>query len=96
MCELISIYIPTHNRRKLLERAVKSVQQQTYLNIELIIVDDGSSDSTWDYLNDIANKNIRIFKHEQPLGACAARNLAIKHAKGKFITGLDDDDEFQP
>jgi len=95
MNELVSVYIPTHNRRKLLERAIQSVHQQTYVDIELIIVDDGSSDDTWDYLRNIANKQIRVFRHEEPLGACAARNLAIKHAKGKFITGLDDDDEFQ-
>lgn len=96
MLDLVSIYIPTHNRRKFLERAIKSVQKQTYANIELIVVDDGSSDDTWDYLSSIANENIKTFKHEKPLGACVARNLAIGHAKGKFVTGLDDDDEFLP
>lgn len=94
--ELVTVYIPTHNRRKLLERAVSSVHKQTYLNIELIIIDDGSSDTTWEYLNEITDDKIKVFRHEQPLGACSARNLAIKHAKGKYITGLDDDDEFQP
>lgn len=93
---LVSIYIPTHNRAEILPRAVQSVLKQTYQNIELIIVDDGSSDNTWQYLTELSNNNdnIKVFKHEKALGACAARNLALKNALGKFITGLDDDDEF--
>lgn len=95
---LISVYIPTHNRSLLLKRAVDSVLSQTYKNIEIIVVDDGSSDDTMTVLKDYARKyeNIVYFKQGAPKGACAARNLAISKAKGKYITGLDDDDEFLP
>lgn len=95
---LISVYIPTHNRSKLLKRAVDSVLTQSYKDIEIIIVDDGSSDDTDIVVQAYLNKfdNIVYLKHSLPKGACAARNLAISIAKGKYITGLDDDDEFMP
>lgn len=95
---LITVYMPTHNREFLLKRAVESVLAQTYQNFELIIVDDGSHDATPDYLQSLANSEPRVRFFSQPIaqGACAARNIAIKEAKGKYITGLDDDDEFLP
>lgn len=95
---LVSVYIPTHNRAHLIERAVISVINQSYPNIEIIIVDDGSTDKTPKVLNVLCNKysNIKTLRHEKPKGACAARNLAIDHATGIFVTGLDDDDEFLP
>lgn len=95
---LISIYMPTHNRVLLLQRAVQSVLNQTYKNFELIIVDDGSSDETWAYLQDLAERfcSIKCYRVDTPQGACNARNIAIQSAKGKYITGLDDDDEFKP
>ncbi|AWL11242.1 Chondroitin synthase [Saliniradius amylolyticus] len=95
---LVSIYMPTHNRLSLLPRAVKSIQAQTFTNFEAIIVDDGSSDETAQYLNQLSNEDprFRVYRHESPKGACAARNLAISMARGEYITGLDDDDEFTP
>lgn len=96
MSELVTIYMPTHNRVENLKRAVQSVFNQDYANWELIIVNDGSKDSTRAYLDKLAENNsrVRVFHHEEAKGACAARNLAIQNAKGEFITGLDDDDEF--
>lgn len=95
---LVSIYIPTHNRCHLLKRAVESVFNQSYQNIELLIVDDASSDDTNCYLTTLKHNSIKIYKFRQDTaqGACVARNIAIKHANGEFITGLDDDDEFLP
>ena len=95
---LVTVFIPTHNRAHLIRRAVLSVIDQTYKNIEIIIVNDGSSDNTPDVLNSLKLEynNISIFQHEKAKGACAARNLAIRNATGEFITGLDDDDEFLP
>jgi len=94
---LISVYIPTHNRSGLLRRAVDSVLRQSHKEIEIIIVDDGSSDDTvstvQSYLRE--HDNIVYLRHDKPKGACAARNYAISVAKGKYITGLDDDDEFK-
>lgn len=95
---LVTVYIPTYNRINLLRRAVESVLNQDYHNIELIVVDDGSSDGTVDYLEALASKNdrVRYFANEKNSGACVSRNRAIFAAKGKFITGLDDDDYFLP
>lgn len=96
MSELISIYLPTKNRCSTLQKAVASVLRQTYTNYELIIVDDASTDGTWGYLQSIQNEKIRIFRNDSSKGAPYCRNLAIKSAKGRFVTGLDDDDEFLP
>ncbi|HED3220290.1 TPA: glycosyltransferase, partial [Raoultella ornithinolytica] len=96
--ELVTVFIPTHNRDVLVERAVKSVLSQTYKNLEVIICDDGSSDSTWDVLTRIKNndKRVKLVKNITPKGACVSRNKCIELAQGKYITGLDDDDEFLP
>lgn len=92
--EKVSIYIPTRNRARLLARAVDSVLMQRHQNIELIIVDDGSTDSTGEYLKKISEKhpNVVIIKNKDAIGAPASRNKAIFVASGSFITGLDDDD----
>ncbi|XOV79156.1 MAG: glycosyltransferase [Aestuariibacter sp.] len=98
MPPLISVYMPTHNRVQLLKRAVASVLSQSYKNIELLIVNDSSTDGTKAYLEQLAkgNEKIRVFHMAEPEGACFARNIAIEAARGEFITGLDDDDEFLP
>jgi glycosyltransferase involved in cell wall biosynthesis len=95
---LVSVYIPTFNRLQLLKRAVDSVLKQVYSNIEIIIVDDCSSDGTDAYLHGLATErsNVRYFKNESNEGACVSRNKAIANAKGEYITGLDDDDYFTP
>lgn len=93
---LVTVYIPTYNRVELLKRAVQSVQKQTYKNLEIIIVDDCSTDGTHDYLKLLKkeDKRVRYFLKEKNSGACVSRNIAIEHASGEFITGLDDDDYF--
>lgn len=95
---LISVYIPTYNRLELLKRAVQSVQNQTYKNFEIIIVDDNSSDGTQDFLVGLAkvDSRIRYFFKDRNSGACVSRNIAINLAQGELITGLDDDDYFLP
>jgi glycosyltransferase involved in cell wall biosynthesis len=93
---LVTVYIPTYNRVELLKRAVESVRQQTYQNLEIIIVDDCSKDGTHEYLEEINKKDsrVRYFIKDQNSGACVSRNIAIEKAKGEYITGLDDDDYF--
>lgn len=94
---LVTVYIATHNRAELLIRAVESVLSQSYSNIELIVADDGSVDDTYEKLLPYIELSKVIYvKNDSPKGACVARNLAIDIAKGKLITGLDDDDEFLP
>lgn len=94
--ELVSVYITTHNRKVLLVRAINSVLNQTYSNIEIIVSDDGSSDGTLKLMTSLERKhrNIKYIRSDVSEGACVARNKAILAASGRFITGLDDDDEF--
>jgi len=92
---LVSVYIATHNRSTLLLRAINSVLNQTYKNIEIIVCDDGSTDDTYEVLVPLINGNsVQYVRNETPKGACSVRNLGISIAKGYYITGLDDDDEF--
>ncbi|MFT4270036.1 MAG: glycosyltransferase [Pantoea sp.] len=93
---LVTIYIPTHNRSSLVKRAIASVQNQTYTNLEIIICDDGSSDNTQMVIAEMKKRDGRIIylRNDVPMGACYARNRCIAIAKGEFITGLDDDDYF--
>ena len=93
-CDLVSIYLPTFNRVDLLKRAVSSVLEQSYENIELLIVDDGSDDGTTSYLEKLTSEDsrVRVLEKNGPKGAPASRNTAIENATGKYITGLDDDD----
>jgi glycosyltransferase involved in cell wall biosynthesis len=93
--DFVTVYIPTHNRAKLVKRAILSVLNQTYPNIEIIVVDDCSSDNTHSELLQFIEKKQIIYLRNDPLsGAPKTRNKAISHAKGKYITGLDDDDYF--
>ncbi len=92
---LVSVYIPTKNRRKLLERAIESVLNQTYRKVELIVVNDGSTDDTQKYLEGLTGKNnIKVIHNETSKGANCSRNMAINCANGTYVTGLDDDDYF--
>ena len=93
---LVSVIITTRNRAKLLSRAIKSVLQQTYENIEIIVVDDASCDDTESVVCNFQKKDQRIvyIKNEQHLGSNPSRNKAIKQARGEYIAGLDDDDLF--
>ncbi|MDX1677601.1 glycosyltransferase [Arsukibacterium sp.] len=95
---LISVYMPTYNRVVMACRAIDSVLVQDYPNIELLVVDDASTDDTWRVLNERYGQNsrVRLFRQPEGRGACAARNRAINEAQGEFVTGIDDDDEFLP
>ncbi len=95
---LISVIIPTHNRSKSLKKAIDSVLEQTWLNYEIIVVDDASVDDTPTLLKKFsaAHKNITNVRNNSVKGAAASRNIAIQHANGEFVTGLDDDDFWRP
>lgn len=89
--KIVSAIITTHNRIELLKRAIKSVYSQTYPNIELIVVDDASTDGTFDYCKKLPLQYIHIPKSESK-GGNYARNQGIRAAKGEYIAFLDDDD----
>lgn len=92
----VSVVIPTHNRPDLLPRAVRSVLQQTFQDLEIIVVDDSSDTSASEILESFSDQRIRVLRNENPKGAAAARNYGIKEASGVFVAFLDDDDEWLP
>ena len=89
---LVSVIIPSYNRENSIIRSVDSVLKQTYQNIELIVVDDGSTDSTVNLLNEIKDSRLRVLELKSNAGASAARNAGIKIAKGSYIAFHDSDD----
>lgn len=88
-----SIIIPTYNRANFIEKTIKSVLKQTYTDFELIIVDDGSTDTTEDIVTSIKDERINYYKKKNEERA-VARNFGIEKAKGDIITFLDSDDLF--
>ena len=90
----VSVIIPAYNKADLTVKAVESVMQQTYSNIEIIVVDDGSTDHTKEKLKCFSEK-IRYI-HKENGGACSARNLGIREASGDYIALLDCDDIYYP
>lgn len=93
---VVSIVIPTHNRAALVVRAIRSIQCQTYPHLEIIVVDDGSTDNTRAVVEDLKDKRIRYVRHPTNRGASAARNTGIRVAAGAFIAFLDSDVEWEP
>jgi len=91
---MVSVIIPSHNRLSMLKRAIQSVQNQTFTNYEIIVVSDGSTDGTNNYIKSIKDSNFKFFINEKSGGASAARNIGLKNATGDFIAFLDDDDEW--
>ena len=94
MDNLVSVITPSFNSEKHIKECVQSVLNQTYLNWELIIVDDFSSDASKDAITCLAEKNERIrpFFLKKNVGAAEARNIAIREAKGRYVAFLDSDD----
>lgn len=94
---LVSILMPLYNAEQWVEETIRSCQEQTYTNWELIIVDDGSADSSYSIVERIATSEPRITLLRQPnSGACSARNRAFRHCKGDYIMYLDADDLISP
>lgn len=94
MKDRISVIIPTHNRSAVLLRAVHSVLNQSYQNIELIVIDDGSTDDTEMVLAPfVAANSVHYYKTENA-GVAAARNYGVSLATGQWIAFLDSDDEW--
>jgi len=91
---LISVIIPTFNRGYTINKTIKSVINQTYKNLEIIIVDDGSTDDTQKVVKNNNDKRIKYLRHKKNKGGSAARNTGIKHSHGKYIAFLDSDDLF--
>lgn len=93
---LVSIIIPTYNRWKYIKKAIDSCLGQTYRNIEILVIDDCSSDNTNDIIEWINDSRIKYFKNINNSWAPFSRNRWIKLSKWDFINFLDDDDELLP
>lgn len=90
--DLVTIIIPTFNRADTIEATVNSCLDQSYLNLEIIVIDDGSTDDTHYLLEKNILNNKIIYIYQQNSGRSKARNLGLKMAKGEFIQFLDSDD----
>lgn len=95
-CGLVSVVIPTRNRKNLVCDAIDSALGQTYPGVEVVVVDDGSDDGTAGLLEDRYGGRVRVVEHRRGRGAAAARNTGIRAARGAWVRGLDSDDVMAP
>lgn len=97
---LVSVVIPTYNRKHTIRRCIDSVLAQTYRAIEVIIVDDCSTDGTMEYVDELYGEvtdiNIIYVRNDDNLGASASRNAGVSYANGEYIAFHDSDDEWLP
>lgn len=98
MNDLVSILTPTYNTEKFIRATIESVQNQTYQNWEMILVDDASTDNTVGIIEEFVKKDsrIKLFKLPENRGNGFARNAALEKATGKYIAYLDADDLWYP
>lgn len=96
MQDLVSVVIPVYNRESTIKRAVDSVLCQTYSNLEVIIVDDGSTDRTLKIISEYDDERVKVICQSKRGGANKARNIGIANSKGEYIAFQDSDDEWLP
>lgn len=91
--KLISVIVPVYNTSKYLPQCLDSLLNQTYPNLEIICVDDGSTDNSWEVLQEYAAKDnrVKVF-HQENAGVSVARNKALAHATGEWLSFIDSDD----
>ena len=92
--KLISVIVPCYNIERYIDKCIESIENQTYKNIEIIAVDDCSTDNTFEKLENLQKKynNISVYKNKKNSGAAFSRNYALKKAKGDYIGFVDSDD----
>ena len=93
MTELISVIVPIYNTEKYLVECIESIREQTYSNIEIILVDDGSTDASIEICDEFSKKDsrVRVF-HKENEGSAVAKNFGIQQSKGEYIILVDSDD----
>lgn len=89
--KLVSVIIPNFNSFKFIKETLDSVFNQTYPHTEIIVIDDGSTDGSYEWIASLENDNLKLFKNKSK-GACAARNYGLSKAMGDYIQFLDADD----
>ena len=94
--ELVSIVVPIYNMGNTLERCVNSLLYQSYSNIEILLIDDGSTDNSLEICNELKKKDSRILVyHTENRGSGPARNTGIENANGRYIYFPDADDKLE-
>ena len=95
---LVSVVLPTRNRLEFLRRATASVLAQSERNLELLVVDDASTDGTAAYLSDLTARDdrVRVVRNSIAMGGAGARNQGIQQSRGAWVAFIDDDDEWMP
>ena len=92
---MISVIITLYNKTAYIERALRSVLNQTYQDFEIVVVDDGSTDGGGDIVSRLPDPRIRLVR-QRNAGAGTARNRGIRESRGEWIAMLDGDDEWRP
>ncbi|MCI9422793.1 glycosyltransferase family 2 protein [Sporofaciens musculi] len=90
--KMISVVIPTYNRKEKLPKCIESVLSQSYKNIEVLVVDDASTDGTEELFREFGDSRLHYLRYETNRGACYARNYGAKRAKGELLAYQDSDD----
>ncbi len=96
MQSLVSVVMAAYNAEKCIREAIDSILNQTYPYFELIVVDDGSTDKTWEIIRSFNDSRIIPIRHSQNKGVAEARNTALKMASGKWVALIDSDDLWLP
>lgn len=92
----VSIILPTYNSSFFIHEAISSILKQTHKNLELIIIDDNSTDETIKIIKSFRDQRIRLIVNKKKIGVASSLNLGIKHSKSKFIARMDSDDISEP
>jgi glycosyltransferase involved in cell wall biosynthesis len=92
----ISVVVPTHNRVDLLRTTLRTVRWQRDVSMEILVVDDGSSDDTGTFVRGLDDERVRLLRHDAPQGVSTARNLGASEARGGWLAFCDDDDLWAP
>ena len=89
---LVSVLIPVYNTEKYIKESLDSIISQTYTNLEIIVVDDASTDSTYSILSTYTDPRLKLYRNKTNLYIAENRNKAISYATGKYIVWQDADD----
>ena len=92
----VGVIIPTRNRMRSLPAALDSVLRQTWRDLEVLVVDDASTDGTADYLTSLSDPRVRALRLDRPHGAGGARNAGLRELRNEWIAFQDSDDEWHP
>jgi glycosyltransferase involved in cell wall biosynthesis len=92
----VTVVVPTRNRAAMLLQALGSVAAQRGVDLEVVVVDDGSTDATPAVVTGMGDRRLRLIRHQRPQGVSAARNRGVAEAGGRWVAFLDDDDVWAP